>query len=151
MREILPPREPSARRSSSSATSLIACRWRWCSCCLPGRRDVRVPALGHAPARELHVAHVERRLQLQERHRLLEIEDVRHELIKLSDALLVATGCVLGRHPRMESRALFGQRRLWLERRTVAAGWRWRRRGTRRVRDARERPHLERVDEPAAS
>src|SRR5579862_99313 len=31
-----PPRAPSASRSSSSAMSLIACRWRWCSCCLPG-------------------------------------------------------------------------------------------------------------------
>ena len=38
---------------------------------LAGRSDVGVPALGHAPARELHVAHIEGRLQLQKRHRLL--------------------------------------------------------------------------------
>ena len=41
----------------------------------PGRGDVRVPALGHAPARELDITHTERRLQLEQEHRLLEIED----------------------------------------------------------------------------
>jgi len=40
----------------------------------------------HPPARELDVADVERRLQLKERHRLLEIEHGCHELPTLSDA-----------------------------------------------------------------
>src|SRR6185437_14826075 len=42
-----------------------------------GGRDVRVPALGHAPARELNVALVERRLQLQEQQVLSYVEDCR--------------------------------------------------------------------------
>jgi hypothetical protein len=76
LRETLPPREPSARRSSWSAASLIAFRWRSCSNWRPGRRDVRVPALGHPAARELHVALVERRLELQQEQMLLDVEDV---------------------------------------------------------------------------
>ena len=41
----------------------------------PGGRDVGVPALGHPPARELHVALVERRLELQQEQVLLDVED----------------------------------------------------------------------------
>ena len=43
----------------------------------PGGRDVGVPALGHPAARELHVALVERRLELQQEHVLLDVEDGR--------------------------------------------------------------------------
>ncbi len=48
---------------------------------LAARRDVRVPALGHPPPRQLDAPLVEWRLQLQEEQRLLEIEDrnVGHE------------------------------------------------------------------------
>jgi hypothetical protein len=42
------------------------------------RRDVRMPALGHAPARELHGALVERRLELEQEDRLFDVEDLRH-------------------------------------------------------------------------
>ena len=49
------------------------------------RGDVRVPALGHAPARELHVALVERRLELQQEQMLLDVEDRgRHDQITLA-------------------------------------------------------------------
>ena len=41
----------------------------------PCGRDVGVPALGHAPARELHVTLVERRLELQQEQMLLDVED----------------------------------------------------------------------------
>jgi hypothetical protein len=44
-----------------------------------GRRDVRVPALGHPPTGELDLALVERRLELEEEQRLFEIEDPGHE------------------------------------------------------------------------
>ena len=37
------------------------------------RGDVRVPALGHAPPRELDIALVERRLQLQQEQMLLDV------------------------------------------------------------------------------
>ena len=37
--------------------------------------DVRMPALGHAPASELHVALVEGRLELQQEHVLLDVEN----------------------------------------------------------------------------
>ena len=43
---------------------------------LAGRRDIRVPDLGQPAARELHVALVERRLELQEQQRLLDIQDL---------------------------------------------------------------------------
>ncbi len=47
---------------------------------LARRGDVGVPALGHPPARKLHVALVKRRLDLQEEHLLLDVEDhSRHE------------------------------------------------------------------------
>jgi hypothetical protein len=39
----------------------------------PGGSDVGVPALGHAPARELHVALVEGRLELEQEHVLLDV------------------------------------------------------------------------------
>ena len=42
---------------------------------LARRGDVGVPALGHAPARKLHVALVKRRLYLQQEHLLLDVED----------------------------------------------------------------------------
>ena len=48
--------------------SLIAWRWRWCSCCLPGGAMSGCQRLRHPPAGQLDVAHVEGRLQLQERH-----------------------------------------------------------------------------------
>ena len=43
----------------------------------PGGRDVGVPALGHPAAGELHVALVERRLELQQEQVLLDVEDRR--------------------------------------------------------------------------
>jgi hypothetical protein len=43
-----------------------------------GRSDVRVPALGHPASRELHLALVERGLQLEEQERLFEIKDAWH-------------------------------------------------------------------------
>ena len=45
----------------------------------PGRRDVGVPALRHPAARELDGALVERRLQLEEQDRLLDVQDLGHE------------------------------------------------------------------------
>ncbi len=46
----------------------------------PGRCDVGVPALGHATARELNIALVEWRLQLQQEHVLLDVKDgCRHD------------------------------------------------------------------------
>jgi len=41
----------------------------------PGGCEVGVPALGHAPPRELHVALVEGGLQLQQEQVLLDVED----------------------------------------------------------------------------
>ena len=49
-----------------------------------GRRDVRMPALGHPPAGELDRALVERRLELQQEEGLLDVEDARHDLQKLA-------------------------------------------------------------------
>ena len=46
---------------------------------LAGRRDVRVPALGQPAARELDVALVERRLDLQEEDGLLDVQHLRHD------------------------------------------------------------------------
>src|ERR1700728_4377837 len=47
---------------------------------LARRCDVRMPALGHLPARQLHVALVKRRLDLQEEHLLLYVKDhARHK------------------------------------------------------------------------
>src|ERR1700682_6410466 len=39
------------------------------------RRDIRVPALGHSAARELHIALVERGLELQQEQMLLYVKD----------------------------------------------------------------------------
>ena len=41
----------------------------------PGRREVGVPDLGQAPARELHVALLERGLELQQQQGLLDVQD----------------------------------------------------------------------------
>ena len=49
------------------------------------RRDVRMPALGHPAASELDVPLVERRLELQQEHRLFEIEDPWHASTYVSD------------------------------------------------------------------
>ena len=46
---------------------------------LARRGDVRVPALGLATPRELDVALVERRLDLEEEDRLLDVQDLRHD------------------------------------------------------------------------
>src|SRR5438270_4108412 len=50
----------------------------------PRGRDVRVPALGHPPARELNRALVERWFELQQEEGLLNVEDARHDLQKLA-------------------------------------------------------------------
>jgi hypothetical protein len=55
-----------------------------------GRRNIGVPALGHPPSRELDIALVERRLELQQEHALFEIEDLGHEQITLAKG----SGCV---------------------------------------------------------
>ena len=44
-----------------------------------GRRDVRVPDLGELAARELDVALVERRIDLQEEHGLFDVQHLRHD------------------------------------------------------------------------
>ena len=49
-----------------------------------GRSDVGVPALGHPAARELDFTGVERRLELQQEHRLFNIEDPRHRASTLA-------------------------------------------------------------------
>ena len=43
-----------------------------------GRSDVRVPALGHPPTRELYGALVEGRLEREQQQRLFQIEEARH-------------------------------------------------------------------------
>ncbi len=64
-----------------------------------GWRDVGVPALGHAPARELHVALVERRLELQQEQMLLDVEDRgRHDHETLATLRPPFRG--VSRHPR---------------------------------------------------
>jgi hypothetical protein len=37
-----------------------------------------MPALGHPPPREMHLALIERSFELQQQHRLFYIEDPRH-------------------------------------------------------------------------
>jgi hypothetical protein len=49
---------------------------------LPGRRDVGMPLLGQAPARELDVALVERRIDLQQEDRLLDVDDLGHVVLR---------------------------------------------------------------------
>ena len=49
-----------------------------------GWGDVRMPPLGHAPARKLNGPLIERRLELQEEHRLLYVEDPSHDPSKLA-------------------------------------------------------------------
>ena len=48
----------------------------------PGRRDVGVPALRHPAARELDGALVERRLQLEEQHGLLDVQELGHNHLR---------------------------------------------------------------------
>ena len=48
-----------------------------------GRRDVRVPPLGHPTAREMDLTLIERSFELQQQHRLFDIEDPRHDPIRL--------------------------------------------------------------------
>src|SRR6185312_10588962 len=60
----------------------------------PGRRDVGVPALGHAPTSELYVALVERRLELQQEQVLVYIEDGRgHDPTTLATVARSYPGC----------------------------------------------------------
>src|SRR5204863_9793414 len=49
---------------------------------LAGRRDVRVPDLRHAAARELDVPLVEGRLELQEEERLLDVQHAWHNHLR---------------------------------------------------------------------
>src|SRR5947209_19565543 len=42
-------------------------------------RDVRVPALGHPPSRQLHGAVVERRFELEQQQCLFDVEDPWHD------------------------------------------------------------------------
>ena len=58
------------------------------------RRDVGMPALGHPAARELHGALVERRLELQEKKCLFDVEDPWH------DSFTLATWPRVGRQKR---------------------------------------------------
>src|SRR6202030_1293774 len=67
----------------------------------PGGRDVGVPALGHPPSRELHVALVERSLELQQEHVLLDVEDVAgHDPTTVATAPNVGPGPVGPACPR---------------------------------------------------
>ena len=45
----------------------------------PGRRDVRVPALGHPAPGELNRSLVKRRLELEQKKRLFDIEHLGHD------------------------------------------------------------------------
>ena len=49
---------------------------------LAGGRDVGMPALCELAPRQLDLALAERRLELQEEHRLLDVEDLRHEWLR---------------------------------------------------------------------
>ncbi len=74
------------------------------------RGHVRVPALGHAPTRKLHVALCERRLQLQQEQMLLDVEDGGgHDPTTLAraDSFLFPLSCV-----RMSSQYVFTMHRL---------------------------------------
>jgi hypothetical protein len=46
-----------------------------------GGRDVRVPALGHLPSRQLHGALIERRLELEQEQRGFDVKDPRHRAL----------------------------------------------------------------------
>src|ERR1019366_2649815 len=74
------------------------------------RSHVGVPALGHTPARELHVALRERRLELQQEQMLLDIEDSGgHDPTTLArvGGFLFPLSCV-----RMSSQYIFTMHRL---------------------------------------
>jgi hypothetical protein len=49
---------------------------------LAGRSEIGMPLLGEAPPGELDVALVERRLDLQEEHRLLDVHDSGHVVLR---------------------------------------------------------------------
>ena len=49
-----------------------------------GRRDVRVPALGHPAPGELHRTLIKWWLKLQEKKRLLDVEDPWHDSFTLA-------------------------------------------------------------------
>ena len=54
---------------------------------LARRRDVGVPDLRHPAARQLDLALVERRLDLQQQQRLFDVEHVRHEPTRVSTVM----------------------------------------------------------------
>ncbi len=69
----------------------------------PRRGDVGVPALGHPPARELHIARVEGSLELQQQHRLFDVENAGHSSITLATPGAIGhdRGVAAGRRPRL--------------------------------------------------
>ena len=78
LRETVPPREPSASELELVGRLVDRLQVALVLELLAGRRDVGVPHLRHAPARELDLALVERRLELQEEQRLLDVQHLRH-------------------------------------------------------------------------
>src|SRR6185437_1220901 len=50
----------------------------------PGRSDVRVPALGHPPPRQLDGALIEGRLQLEQEQRVFNVQDAWHDTSTLA-------------------------------------------------------------------
>jgi len=48
------------------------------------RRDVRMPALGHPPPRELNRALIEGRLELQQQEGLFDVENACHDPVTLA-------------------------------------------------------------------
>ena len=79
LRDTRPPREPSASDSSWSAASLIAFRWRSCSNCLPGGARSGCQTFASRRRASWTSRLVERRLELQQEERLLDVEHCRHE------------------------------------------------------------------------
>ena len=65
----------------------------------PGRRQVGVPDLGQPAARELDVALVEGRLDLQEEERLLDVEHCGHEHSTIAPSALRSRGPGAAVHP----------------------------------------------------
>ena len=84
LRETLPPREASARLLELVGRLVDRLQVALVLVLAAGRRDVRVPALGHPPARELHRPLVEGRLELQQQDRLLDVEDRRHDRLRVA-------------------------------------------------------------------
>jgi hypothetical protein len=54
------------------------------------RGDIRVPALGHPAAGKLHATLIKRRIQLEEEHRLFDIEDPWHDSLTVAAFVLSA-------------------------------------------------------------